>query len=233
MDALNKVVGVGKRKEVMKFLKNKATLQFLSDVLQPILDIQDNSPIVLRIGRSSPPQYRKFVPYLAFFSVDNAGGYCICCCTPGIHKCRQCELMTHVFDASFRPKLRTSTEYEVFNTLGEPAWVKKIMNDRINGDERNILSHNKSLNISNVQNPLHAHFRRGERNLFASVPFDTLHTLHKGLLQQVFMWTISVIELVGRISRTKETYKNCFMELDKRIDNFPRLNSVSPWGPFK
>ena len=91
MDELDKVNGIGNKKDVVKYMKHRATLQFLSDVFQPLLDIQEEGPIVLRVGRSDPPQYRKFIPYLAFFDVDAAEGYCICCCTPGVRKCRQCD----------------------------------------------------------------------------------------------------------------------------------------------
>lgn len=233
MDACNRVSGIGNKKEVVKFLKQKATLLFLRDVLQPVLDIQDKTPIVLQIGRSNPSQYRKFVPYVAFFSVDAAEGYCICCTTPGLYKCRQCEQLTHLFDCSIVPKQRISVQYEKYQKLGEKAWIRKVLNSGLSGYDKKILEFNKTWNIANIGNPLHAHFTRGGRNLFSSVPYDTLHTLHKGLLQQVFMWTVSVIQLVGRVCQKHDKYKNSFLELDKRIDNFPRLHSVSPWGPFK
>lgn len=233
MNYLDKISGIMNRSDACKFLKDKATLSFLAEMLQPILNVQDNAPIVLRIGRTDPPTYRKFVPYLGFFSVDAAEGYLICGCLPGLHKCRKCENVTHIFDPEKSPHPRLSKNYELYQRNGERAWMKKILKQELTPEENEVLARNKKLNIANVANPLHDHFRLGNRNLFSSVPYDTLHTMHKGLLQQVFMWTLSVIQLVGKNSRKGSPFCNPFKELDKRIEDFPRLQSVSPWGPFK
>jgi hypothetical protein len=233
MNDLDKISGEENKKEVCKYLKDKATLQFLSDLLKPLLDVQDSKPILLRIGSTEPPIFRKFVPYLAFFAVDAAEGYTLCGTTPGLHKCRKCEHLTHVFNPNICPKARVSSKYEAYQRHGEQAWFKKVLKQPTTAFDNNILAKNKGLNISNVDNPLHAHFRHGNRNLFSSVPFDTLHTVLKGLLQQVFMWTLSVIQIVSKLSPKGSIYKNPFKELDKRIADFPRLHSVCPWGPFK
>lgn len=66
MNYLDKVPGKENQKDVCKYMKDKATLQFLCDALKPILEVQDsNSSLLLRIGSSEPAVYRKFVPYLA------------------------------------------------------------------------------------------------------------------------------------------------------------------------
>jgi hypothetical protein len=60
-----------------------------------------------------------------------------------------------------------------------------------------------------------------------------LHTLMKGLLQSVFMWTLAVIQLiskkkVGPERRKTDRYRNNLATLDVRITNFPIRNSIFP-----
>ena len=94
-------------------------------------------------------------------------------------------------------------------------------------EETELLSRNERYSIRNLMNPLHKYFELGNRNLFAAVPYDMLHTLNKGLLQNAFMWTLSVIYLVGEKKNTPR-YRHNLKVIDERIRRFPIRQSILP-----
>ena len=165
MAKLDKVTGIGKKKEVRKLLKNAANLKFLKVALDPFLEVQDTVPVLLRVWKYEPPVLRTFVPYHEFFSIDAAEGNSACGLTFGTYKCRKCELLPHFFDADFVPKPRMSQAKKVMQKFGQRAWKKKILRQQMS----EYIIHIKHLNIANIVNPLHAHFSRGNRDLCRSV----------------------------------------------------------------
>ena len=123
--------------------------------------------------------------------------------------------------------MRTSDQYRLHHELGEKAWLKEIMDIPLTENEQLILEHNALYNIHNVTNELHVHFDYGNRDLFQSCPFDTLHTVLKGLLQECFMWTLAVIKMIGALH---PKFSNNLAVLDDRIINFQRIHSINPVG---
>ena len=96
-----------------------------------------------------------------------------------------------------------------------------------------LLKHNEQYNIMNCKNPLHTYFELGDRNLFEAVPYDSLHTLNKGLLQNVLMWTLSIIYLVsnkksGHGRSLRRHYSENLVMLDVRMRRFPIRQSILP-----
>ena len=99
--------------------------------------------------------------------------------------------------------------------------------------EEMLLKHNETYNIMNCKNPLHTFFELGDRNLFEAVPYDSLHTLNKGLLQNVLMWTLSIIYVVsqkksGHGHNKRRHYSENLVKLDVRMRRFPIRQSILP-----
>ena len=113
------------------------------------------------------------------------------------------------------------------HSLGEKAWLKQIMDEPLTELDVSILEHNESYNVVNVKNELHKHFDLGDRDLFQSCPYDTLHTVLKGLLQECFMWTLAIVKMIGKAF---PKFATNLALLDDRIINFPRLHSIVPVG---
>ena len=107
------------------------------------------------------------------------------------------------------------------------AWLKNIMGVVLTPEETELLAQNERYSIRNLINPLHKYFELGGRNLFEAVPYDMLHTLNKGLLQNVFMWTLSVIYLVSQ-KRNTVRYRHNLNVIDKRMRRFPIRQSILP-----
>lgn len=230
---LTKVNGIGKKKEVLLYLKNKCKLQFLETILKPILNAQKKG-IYLTIKNSDPlgPRLlKKFVPYLFGFSVDSAEGYKLTGTRPGERKCRLCESIPSDY-LNNNIKLRHSLQYYKYHKYGEIAWINKILGLPLSTQMEDILFHNHKYSIMNVENPLHEHFIPNGRNLFQAVQYDMLHTLLKGLLQQIFMWTLVVINICSKKRYNGILmYENNFHLLDARIKFFQVKNSIFPCEP--
>lgn len=232
---LTNINGIGKKNEVYLYLKNKCKLEFLNEFLKPILEAQKKG-IYLTLKNNpaypGPPRIlKKFVPYLFGFSVDSAEGYKITGTRPGGRKCRLCEsIPSDYMDSNIQ--LRHSLQYSKYQSFGETAWKQKILGYQLTSNMENILFHNHKFSIMNVKNPLHAHFLPNGRNLFQAVQYDMLHTLLKGLLQQIFMWTLVIINLCSK-KRCKGSllYENNFHLLDRRIKFFGVKKSIFPCEP--
>ena len=116
------------------------------------------------------------------------------------------------------------------------AWCKKVAGQQLTEQEQKILKHNERYSIMNLTNPLHAYFKPGNRNLFEAVPYDMLHTLHKGLLQNVFMWALSIVYLISSKSArggNSRHFANNLLLLDQRIRRFPIRQSILPCASYK
>lgn len=229
---IDKVQGIGKKQEIYIYLKNKAKFDFLRVFLKPIIESQKHGIYLTIKGANGKRIKHKFVPYLFGFSVDSAEGYKLTGTKPGGRKCRLCESLPSDYVDFEKIELRTSAEYIKYQSLGEKAWIKKILGKNISPKLNNILLHNKKFSIMNVANPLHDHFLPSGRNLFQAVQYDMLHTLHKGLLQQVFMWTLVIVyQCSKKRFRGQLKYENNFNLLDERIKYFSVKNSIFPCEP--
>ena len=103
-----------------------------------------------------------------------------------------------------------------------------MLGGRKTEEEKKVLRRNEDYSLRNLINPLHKYFKPGNRNLFQCVPYDMLHTLNKGLLQNTFMWTLSIIYLVSEKRVRQRQYRHSLKVLDERMRRFPIRQSVLP-----
>lgn len=228
----DKVSGLGKKNEVAVYLKNKAKYLFLEQFLSTITKCQERGIYLTVKGKNGSRIIKKFVPFLFGFAVDTAEAYKLTGTRPGVRKCRLCESIPSNFHDNSVLSIRHSKEYVIYQRDGEKAWINKIFNLPQSEYYENLLIHNKKFSIQNISNPLHDHFLSNGRNLFQAVAYDMMHTLLKGLLQQIFMWTLVVISLCA-----KKRYNGLLMFeksleiLDRRMKFFPLKQSIFPCEP--
>lgn len=156
----------GRKKSIHKYLKHKALYTFIDQFLKPVLNTQ-RSGVYLKV-RTAGGHFvtKKFVVYVLFFSIDTEEGNRLCGTYLGQHKCRMCEGSAWDFNTGTMGALRNGKFYEMYQKIGDTAFLKSMLDLPLTVEESDVLAHNKEFSVINVANPLHRHFKPGNRNVF-------------------------------------------------------------------
>jgi hypothetical protein len=111
-------------------MKKKATLQFLDQLLEPILTAQKEGGILISVRKGSGKDTTlrtnlKVIPFLIFLCNDSSENFTMCGIKPGYFKCRTCEKCPNDYSDTGPSTIRHSKYYEFFYKIGEEAWIRK------------------------------------------------------------------------------------------------------------
>jgi hypothetical protein len=154
-------------------MKKKATLQFLDQILEPILTAQKEGGILISVRKGSGKDSTlrtnlKMIHFLIFLCNDSSENFTMCGIKPGYLKCRTCEKCPTDYSDTGPPTIRHSKYYQFFHKVGEEAWIRKLLKQPLTPVQQEVLAHNQEYCVANIENPLHAHFALGDRNLLES-----------------------------------------------------------------
>ena len=183
--------------------------KYLKMVLNSMEEAQRNGGIFLQVGNGVQAKTLKFYPVLMNLVADNQGAHCCMGCKTGSTKypCRWCvnDSTECLFDM---PSPLRNDDMALLNQ--QIAWIafgKQVQGLPISNEEKQALLYCRENSIQplvctllTLRKPYPSH------NAYMYAPPDALHTLIAGLMKSWVLWTMTVIERVGKIIICKGSY---------------------------
>ena len=232
-------IGKQKKKEFIRWLHRSCELSYLDHVLASILEHREHG-VKLQVGRNAEDVFT-LVPMLYFFALDTKEANELC----GVNgapqsrmRCRLCKCPKDNVNGVHREVRRNGTEMMQLGINGEEAFLRKCeiaKHGRIPDNVRNVLQELKLQSMICIENPLHKYFDwvidKSLMGIPHCMPYDSLHTLNKGLVESVCKWVVTILNHVGELDPDK--YGSNISIMDRRIKSFQTQHSVTPFGKYK
>jgi hypothetical protein len=216
--------------------KRKQYINYLYDILSPILKYQKNGVILNIGGNKIGARNINAFPHFVLISGDTASSHFLAGSSfqKKNMKCRLCtttDCVTFSYNAKQFP-FRDDNAMEQLGLIGQEALLlkaKKLKKLSPNEIEyiKNIEEKLYEYNITSGFNPLIGLFQwQNERNInsfYKSLVPDYLHTVYKGVIEYAVEWSIGCLFAVAELDIV---YNNNMTLINDRISRFPIIHSL-------
>ena len=244
-----------RRSLAIKRAERRAQLNYLGQVLKPLLECQSRG-LTLQVGNSSNKLMINAIPFLVAIIGDNEGSHYIAGASTS-KKWSRCRVCTHEDCSSFKLNLdaapdlsspdsfssqksfRSDTVTKLLAERGADIELKLFKGVPISADERNTMRTLEFQNIaSSRSNPLYDIMEATHRpcqfsphlprfGLHQSVPPDVLHTFLKGCGEYCLSLVMAIVHSIQTLDAK---YFSNVSELDRLID---LINIHQPLPPMR
>ena len=227
--------GIGKRNLAIKRAERQSLLNYLGQVLKPLIECQLRGGMVLQIGNSSSKKTVNAVPFLVAMIGDNEGSSYITGTSNSslLCRCRVCNqedcssFMFNPNDVTSTATFRSDAVTNEHAVQGATLELKAFNGSRLSSEENLTKLRVKHLNIASAaHNPLYEAFAATSQpltrlphlprfGLHHSSPPDVLHTFLKGSNELCLALVMEIVYYVQTLDADK--YKSNVSQLDRRI----------------
>jgi len=213
---------------VVRNVKSNFQHLFMKNLMEKLDAVALKGGVLLQVGNGGSAKVRRFIPVLAFFTMDNMGASQFAGIYTGNKSSFLCRLCMKPSASLHQPGMnypyRHEKEHNVLRKKAEKSLIKKVQNyrERLSQPDRGNLEACRKISIHPgdifffdycEKHPIYKVF-----NPFCKFPPDEMHTVLGGIMKDWIFWVALIIE---QIARKDSSFTGNLMKIDVKLQNFP------------